>query len=83
MLVQRARDEAHRFAIQFNRSKREKGYTKTVLDEIPGIGMKTRKKLLQEFSSIEGIGNAPAERLQEILTKKQFASLQEYGIVAE
>ena len=53
MLLQKARDEAHRFAINFNRQKREKSYTKTVLEEIPGIGPKTRQTLLQKFGGIE------------------------------
>ena len=37
MILQKIRDEAHRFAINYNRSSREKSYTKTILDEIPGI----------------------------------------------
>ncbi len=37
MMLQKIRDEAHRFAINYNRSSREKSYTKTLLDEIPGI----------------------------------------------
>jgi len=44
MILQKIRDEAHRFAINYNRSSREKAYTKTLLDELPGIGPSGRKK---------------------------------------
>lgn len=81
MLVQRARDEAHRFAINFNRQKREKSYTKTILEEIPGIWPKTRQALLQKFWGLDGIENADEREIKKILSAKQFQSLKEYGIV--
>jgi excinuclease ABC subunit C len=54
-LLQRIRDEAHRFAITANREARLKTASKSELDEIPGIGPKTQRKLLQTFGSIKGI----------------------------
>jgi excinuclease ABC subunit C len=54
-LLQRIRDEAHRFAITANREARLKTASKSELDEIPGIGPKTRQKLLQTFGSVKNI----------------------------
>lgn len=54
-LLQRVRDEAHRFAITYHRKLREKRTIKSELDDIKGIGEKTRTKLLTEFGSVEKI----------------------------
>ena len=51
-LVQRIRDEAHRFAITFHRSKRSKLMLESLLDEIPGLGETRRQSLLEHFGSI-------------------------------
>lgn len=51
-LFQRIRDEAHRFAITYHRDKRSQSATKSILDDIPGIGPKRRKSLLRAFGSI-------------------------------
>jgi excinuclease ABC subunit C len=75
-LLQRIRDEAHRFAIGFNRSVREKKATQSILDQIPGIGNITRKKLIQVFGSISGVREANDEALRKILTEKQLSSLR-------
>jgi len=75
-LLQRLRDEAHRFAISFNRSLRAKSQTKSVLDEIPGIGPGTKKKLMQTFESVSGIRDASDEDLLKVLNKKQLNSLR-------
>ena len=83
MLLQRARDEAHRFAINFNRTSREKAYTKTILDEIPWIGDKTKKKLLVAFGSITGIENASRKEVKDLVTKTQYEKLVQYGIVID
>jgi excinuclease ABC subunit C len=65
-LVQRIRDEAHRFAITAHRKRRTKQGLASSLDVIPGIGPARRKALLTTFGSIEGIKNAPAEKIAEI-----------------
>jgi excinuclease ABC subunit C len=75
-LLQRIRDEAHRFAISFNRNLRDKSAKKSRLDEIRGIGPKTKKELLQKFSSPSGIRNASDEKLLEILNTKQLENLR-------
>ncbi|GAQ25974.1 excinuclease ABC subunit UvrC [Tepidanaerobacter syntrophicus] len=62
-LVQRVRDEAHRFAITFHRSLRSKRNLKSALDDIPGIGKARRLALLKTFGSLEGIRQASVEEL--------------------
>lgn len=57
-LIQRIRDEAHRFAITNNRKARLKTAQKSELDDIPGIGPKTKQKLLQHFGSVKEVGDA-------------------------
>ena len=61
ILLRRIRDEAHRFAITFHRSKRGKSMVKSILDDIPGIGETRRKKLLRSFGSIQKIAEHSAE----------------------
>ncbi len=75
-LLQRIRDEAHRFAISFHRSVREKKAIKSVLDDIPGIGGLTKKKLLQTFGSVSGIKKASNQELLKVLNQKQLESLK-------
>jgi len=62
-LLQRIRDEAHRFAISFHRQKRGKAMTVSALDAVPGLGDSKRKALLTEFGSVKGIKAASAEEL--------------------
>lgn len=62
-LLQHARDEAHRFAITFHRQKRSKTSLKSELDEINGIGQKTRELLFREFGSVEKMKKADFEQL--------------------
>ncbi|WP_052598452.1 excinuclease ABC subunit UvrC [Aureispira sp. CCB-QB1] len=80
-VIQQARNEAHRFAIEFHRLIRSKKYVSTQLTEIPGIGKKTAEKLLQEFASVEKIKTAEQEALEasvgKAATKKIFAH---YGL---
>ena len=56
--IQRLRDESHRFAIGTHRAKREKSLTKSVLDQIPGIGGKRKRNLLNHFGSSSGVSKA-------------------------
>lgn len=69
-LFQRVRDEAHRFAVRLHKIKRKEKVTGSILDEIKGIGPKTRNKLLIKFGSLEGIKNASLTELEEILNKQ-------------
>ena len=57
-LVEQLRDEAHRFAITAHRNKRKKRTLRSVLDEIPGIGVEKRKVLLKTFGSAQGVADA-------------------------
>ena len=63
-LIQLARDEAHRFAITFNRQLRAKGMYKGGLESIQGVGPATRRALLRQFKTIENIKNATIELLE-------------------
>lgn len=57
-LLQRIRDESHRFAVSYHSTLKQKRQTKSALDEIPGIGPVTRKKLLRTFGSLRGVQEA-------------------------
>ena len=75
-LLQRIRDEAHRFAISYNRNLRKKSTTKSILDDIDGIGPTTKKKLLKAFGSISEIKKATDKNLLKIINTKQLQSLR-------
>jgi len=65
-LLQRVRDEAHRFAITFHRQKRSKSMTASALDEVPGLGEVRRKALVKHFGSVKALRAATAEQLAEV-----------------
>ncbi len=65
-LIQRIRDEAHRFAITYHRELRTAKMTKSVLDDIPGIGPKKRDALLRAFGTSEEVAKASVELLQTV-----------------
>lgn len=65
-LVQRVRDEAHRFAITFHRAKRSKAAFKSGLDDVPGIGPKRKKALIRAFGSVKAIREASIEELTAV-----------------
>ena len=64
--LQRLRDEAHRFAIGTHKAKRKKEFTKNPLDEIPGIGQKRKKALLNFFGSAKAISRARLDELTSV-----------------
>ena len=80
-LLQRIRDEAHRFAITYHRQLRQKASQASLLDDVPGIGPRRRQALIARFGSLDGIraaslddlaavpgmNRAAAERLREFL----------------
>jgi excinuclease ABC subunit C len=69
-LIQRIRDETHRFAVTFHRQRRSARQTKTVLSEIPGVGPRTVQKLLGEFGSVANVRRAGVEKLSEVVPRK-------------
>lgn len=77
MLIQHIRDEAHRFAITFHRSVRSKKMVTSVLDDIKGIGTATKKKLMQEFGSINGIREASDDEIRAHVSAKVLKTLRE------
>ena len=62
-LVQRVRDEAHRFAITYHRGVRKKTGLRSALDEVPGVGPKRKKALLRKFGSVKAIKDATVEEI--------------------
>lgn len=67
LMIQHLRDEAHRFAIEYNRKLREKDYTSSELENIAGIGKKLTQKLFRRFGSVENLKNLPeSEIAQEV-----------------
>ena len=77
-LLQQIRDEAHRFAITFHRSLRDKRTLQTELDLIEGIGKKRAKELLEAFGSVQGVKFATETQLAEIVGEKVAAKIREY-----
>lgn len=66
-LFQRIRDESHRFAVSYHTVLKRQTQTKSALDDIPGIGPATRKKLLREFGSVRGIASASEDELTKVI----------------
>jgi excinuclease ABC subunit C len=65
-LLQRVRDEAHRFAITFHRQRRSKRMTTSTLDSVPGLGEIRRKALLRRFGSVKRLSAASVEEIAEV-----------------
>ncbi len=78
-LVQRIRDEAHRFAITYQRHLRGKAMTSSRLEDIPGVGMKRRQALLKHFQSIDAIRNASVDEIAAVpgMTKQVAQRIKE------
>ena len=65
-LIQRVRDEAHRFAIAGHRLRRSRSRRTSVLERIPGIGTRRRRRLLSEFGGLQGVSRAGVEDLMQV-----------------
>lgn len=76
-VIQRLRDEAHRFAITFHRKQRSKKQVHSALDEVPGIGPKTRTLLLKHFKSLKRIREASEQDLAEVVGPAKARTLIE------
>ena len=79
-LVQRIRDEAHRFAITYHRKLRSKSGISSSMDQVPGIGPKRKRMLLRRFGSIKGIKEAPIDEIAGVpgITRSLALRLKEY-----
>lgn len=76
-LLTRMQDEVHRFAISFHRDKRSKGQNHSALDDIKGIGEKTKTLLLKHFKSVKRIREASAEELFSLIGEKKAVALMD------
>jgi excinuclease ABC subunit C len=65
-LLQRVRDEAHRFAVEFHRSRRDRSMTRSILDDLPGVGPARKRKILQHFGSPERFLEAGREEVESV-----------------
>ncbi|OTF07985.1 excinuclease ABC subunit C, partial [Halorubrum sp. SD612] len=63
-LLQRVRDEAHRFAVSYHQTVRDE--VRTVLDDVPGVGPETRRRLLRRFGSVENVRDASRDDLTDV-----------------
>ncbi len=77
-LIQRLRDEAHRFGITHHRDRRSKTFLVTELESIEGIGKITATKLLKHFKTIKAIREAPDSALEEVLGKDKAEKVRQY-----
>jgi excinuclease ABC subunit C len=77
-IIQHLRNEAHRFGINFHRDKRSSEMIKSDLDQIKGIGPKTKEILLKHFESVDKIKNASPEELENLVGSAKSSILTEY-----
>jgi excinuclease ABC subunit C len=77
-LLQRIRDEAHRFAVTFNRARRKKTDLRSALDDVPGIGAVKRRKLLTTFGSLAGVRRASRDELEAAVGAKTAEAVIKY-----
>lgn len=77
-LIQHCRNEAHRFAITFHRDQRSRGFLKTELTEIEGIGKITSEKLLKQFGSVTQLRKSSEEEIAAVIGKSSALKLKSY-----
>ncbi len=77
-LIQRIRDEAHRFAVSRHRRRRKKRTLRTALTDIPGIGTETARKLLRTFGSLKAVKQASEEELADAVGKSRAHKICEH-----
>ncbi|MCS3533114.1 excinuclease ABC subunit UvrC [Chryseobacterium sp. JUb7] len=77
-ILQRVRDEAHRFGVKHHRTRRKNSTIKSELDEIPGVGEKTIELLLSKLKSVKRIKEANLETLEEILGKSKAKIIRDF-----
>ena len=77
-LLQRIRDESHRFAVSYHSTLKTKRQTSSSLDDLPGIGPGTRKKLIKKFGSLRALGFATPNEIAEVVGVKKAKMLSAY-----
>jgi excinuclease ABC subunit C len=77
-LIQKVRDEAHRFAVTFHRTRRSAARLTSELEQVEGIGGKTISKLLREFGSLERVREASQDELAKVIGPAAARRLREY-----
>ncbi len=77
-LLQRIRDESHRFAVSYHSILKVKRQTSSILDDVPGIGPATRKKLIRTFGSLRGVTQARQVELEKLLGVSKATVLRQY-----
>jgi len=77
-ILQRVRDESHRFGVKHHRARRKNSTIKSELEEIPGIGEKTIELLLQKLRSVKRVKESSQETLEEVLGKSKGKIVWEY-----
>jgi excinuclease ABC subunit C len=77
-LLQRIRDESHRFAVSYHSTLKRSRVSLSLLDEIPGVGPATRKKLLKHFGSVKGIISADPAEVKKVLGPVKGEALNHY-----
>ena len=75
-LVQTIRDESHRFAVTYHRKRREMRDRESELDAIPGVGPRTRQRLLEHFGSVRAIGQASTDALTAVVSAETAAHIR-------
>jgi excinuclease ABC subunit C len=82
-LVQLIRDEAHRFAVTFHRKRRQLRDRSTVLMEIPGVGARTTRRLLEHFGSLQAVKQADVAALSAVVTRVQAEGILDHFRAAD
>ncbi len=77
-LLQRIRDESHRFAVSYHTNLKRTRATSSILDDIPGVGPATRKKLIRSFGSARGVMEATEEDLSEVVGPKLASLIKQH-----
>ncbi len=77
-LMQKIRDESHRFAVTYHRKRRQMRDRDSELDAIPGVGPRTRQRLLEHFGSIRGIKQAPPDALNAVVNAVTAERIRKY-----
>ena len=77
-LIQKIRDESHRFAVSYHRKRREMRDRESELDQISGVGPRTRQRLLEHFGSIRALRTASPDALTAVVSPAVAAKIRNY-----